>query len=344
MITRSELSNTQSLELKTGTTATWPIVAIAYTWALLELAGTAGTNCVLTSNGKSIKITLDANGKASVSLLPFIRDAVMAQHGIDNPFAFDDTDNVAANLMRGSLYVNIQEGNNDGENIPVRYIFGALDPNRAEVTDVYFDYDRNSGKQNWGSIERTSLWTGSTPTNFENNYVNLHTIVGGTAVDFTTPLDVVNYYGKTIVFSTVTYHFLMDTRTQNVMRLRWMDEAGNINERKFTLAGKSYGAAIGESWRRPHATHEIDNYKYYPGRDEWRTIEAAESYTVGDDNLPMCYYDWLKTIASAPFVVAQINGYWQRCNVDCSLEVDPRKSTFSITITLAVPTPDIQQF
>lgn len=339
---RQEISNTQTDKLPSGALIEWPLVAIAYTYAMLRVTGaTANTAITLASGGKSVTITTDTNGAANVSLLPFIRDAVFTAGALANPFAFVDADPVAANTMRGRLWLTITDDSQDPYNILVPYIFGAADP-RQEVTDVWWDYDPND--ENWGSYESTSQWSGGQPTNFDNNWVNLSTIVGGTVLDFSTPLDSVNYYGDKVVFSTINYHFRFDRRTQNVLRLRWLDSFGNINERKFTAAGWSASAGMGDAWAHPHDTNTLDKWGYYRGRDQWATIEATDTITIGDDALPIEMYDSLKTIASAPFVTAKIGGFWQKVVAAATFEADPRKTTFSATITLTIPSPTIQEF
>ena len=339
---RQEINNTQTDKLPSGANIEWPLVAIASTYAMLRVTGaTAGTAITLASGGKSVTITTDANGAANVSLLPFIRAAVFAAGALANPFAFDDTDPDAANMMRGRLWLRITDDSQDPFDILVPYIFGAADP-RQEVTDVWWDYDPND--ENWGSYESVNQWVNGQPTHFDVNLVNMAQIVGNTTLDFSTPLDSVNYYGDKVVFSSVTYHFRFDRRTQNVMRLRWLDSFGNINERKFTTAGVSATAGMGDAWAHPHDTNVVDRWGYYRGRDQWATIEQSDTITIGDDALPIEMYDSLKTIASAPFVAAKIGGIWQKVVAAATFEADPRKTTFSATITLTVPSPTIQEF
>ena len=124
----------------------------------------------------------------------------------------------------------------------------------------------------------------------------------------------------------------------------FMPRFGNINERKFTTAGVSASAGMGDAWAHPHDTNVVDRWGYYRGRDQWATIEATDTITIGDDALPIEMYDSLKTIASAPFVTAKIGGFWQKVVAAATFEADPRKTTFSATITLTIPSPTIQEF
>ena len=119
---------------------------------------------------------------------------------------------------------------------------------------------------------------------------------------------------------------------------------GNINTRKFVVGGRSHGASTGSTWQRYHTYKEIVD-GYDRGRDEWAEMTAAETLTVGDDSIPMTHYNWLKSLASTACADVFVDGAWTRCNINgATIECDPRKATFSVSLTLAMPTDDVQQF
>ena len=92
-------------------------------------------------------------------------------------------------------------------------------------------------------------------------------------------------------------------------------------------------------------TDAYDVYKSSLGKSASAGAKGTMTITVGDDCIPMTHYDWLKTIASSAVVEAYIGGAWTRCNLGgASVECDPRKAQFSVSLTLVVPTDDVQQF
>ena len=341
-------ANLQTQTLADGVVASAPLVALAYSYAVLSFEGNAthaGNKITIAVGGKSITITLDADGCAEFSLLPFIRDAVLTADTLDNPLYCATGANFQQNNFRGYIDVVVTETGQSPVTIRVNYIFGNYAPKGELVTDVWLDYDANG--ESWCNVDTASNYNANgVPVDFEDNWCNVNEIVDeDPAGDFVLPLDVAWYYGKDdIVFSTVNYHFHYDCRSENVVKVRWLDANGNINTKKFTLAGRSHGGASSGAWQRPHPYKEIA-LGYDRGRDEWRSITANETITIGDDGISMNRYGWLKTLASSAAVEAYMGGVWVRCNMgDATLECDPRKSTFSATFALIVPTDDVQQF
>ena len=342
------IPNTQTQILGSGVVATAPLVALAYSYAVLSFEGNsthAGNKIVVACGDYSMTITLDSEGTAQFSLLAFIRNAVLSSGVLDNPLYCDSGADFQQNNYRGYIDVVITEEGQSPITIRVNYIFGNYAPKGEEVTDLYFDYDPDG--ETWCNVDSASHYTSAgLPTDMEDNWCNINEILEDTPTgDFYIPLEVAWYYGKDdIVFSAINYHFRYDCRSENVMKVRWLDANGNINTRKFTVAGRSHGASSGDSWQRPHAYKEIA-LGYDRGKDEWANMTANETITLGDDCIPVKQYDWLKTLASSAVVEAFIGGVWTRCNLgDVTIECDPRKEVFSATITLVVPTDDVQQF
>lgn len=341
-------ANIQSQILLDGVVASAPLVALAYSYAVLTFEGNvshSGNKIEVECEGKSIVVTLNQYGEAELSLVPFIRDAITFRGVLDNPLYCDDTAEQQQNGFRGRIMLSITEAGRAPVAMGIHYIFGNYAPKGEKVTDLYFDYDANGGT--WVNVDDISNYSGAgVPTAFEENWCDINKIVESEpSGDFVMPLLVAWYYGKDdIEFDTINYHFRYDCRVDDVLKVRWLDTNGNINTRKFTLAGRSHGGSTSASWQRPHSTKEI-NLGYYRGKDEWANISANETMTIGDDMIPMQHYDWLKTLASSAVVEAFLGGVWVRCNVgDASMDCDPRKATFSTTLTLVLPTDDVQEF
>ena len=341
-------ANTQSQILADGVVATAPLVALAYSYALLTFEGNsthAGNNITIACGGYSITVTLDADGYGELSLLPFIRNAVLASQVLDNPLYTEEGAENVDNGFRGYIDITMTETNQSPMAMRVYYIFGNYAPKGEMVTDLYFDYDANG--ETWCNVDDAANYTASgVPTAFETNWFNINEIVESVPTgDFVMPLMVAWYYGgDDIQFNTINYHFRYDCRVDNVIKVRWLDTDGNINTRKFGISAQSHGASTSSTWQRPHAIKEIVD-GYDRGKDEWATLTPKESITIGDDCIPMTHYNWLKGLASSAIIEAYMGGVWVRCNRgDITFECDPRKAQFSASLTLTLPTDDVQQF
>ena len=340
--------NLQTQILQDGVVASSPLVALAYSFAVLTFEGNAthaGKKIEVECGGHSLTVALDSEGQAELSLVPFIRNAVLTSTVLDNPLYCESGATFQQNNFRGFVDVTITEAQQTPVTMRLHYIFGNYAPKGELVTDVYLDYDANG--ETWANVDSAANYNANgAPIDFEDNWCEVSQIVEDEPTgDFVLPIDVAWYYGKDdIYFSTVNYHFRYDCRSDKVMKVRWLDANGNINTRKFSFAGQSHGASVSNAWQRPHNVKEIV-LGYDRGKDEWANITATENITIGDDAIPITHYDWLKTIVSSPVVEAFMGGVWVRCNISNStLQCDPRKAKFSITLSLVVPTDEIQQF
>lgn len=341
-------ANTQSQILPDAAVATAPLVALAYSYAVLEFEGNsthAGNKIAVACNGHTITITLNTDGEASLSLVPFIREDVVLNNTLDNPLYCDSSATTQSNGYRGHIDVTITEENQTPTTMRIYYIFGNYAPKGELVTDLYFDYDPDG--ETWVNLDDVANYSNTgVPNTFEENWCDINKIVESEpSGDFVMPLLIAWYYGKDdIQFNTINYHFRYDCRVDNMLKVRWLDTNGNINTRKFVKAGRANGVSSSGSWVRPHNYKEIvDGYNF--GKDEWQNLTASESVTIGDDNIPMTHYDWVKTLGSSACVAAFVDGAWTRVNLgDAKLEADPRKATFTATFTLVLPTDDVQQF
>ena len=341
-------ANSQSQILASNVVANAPLVALAYSYAVLEFEGNsthAGNKIAVACNGHTITVTLNNDGEAQLSLQPFIREAVLLNGTLDNPLYCDDTATTQDNGYRGYIDVTITETNQTPTTMRIYYIFGNYAPKGELVTDLYFDYDADG--ETWVNVDDATNYTASgVPNGFEGNWCDINKIVESEpSGDFVMPLLVAWYYGKDdIQFSTINYHFHYDCRIDNVLKVRWLDNNGNINTRKFTIGSRTHGASVGSTWQRPHNDKEII-LGYDRGKDQWNEYTPTETITIGDDCIPIAQYNWLKSIASSAVVEALMDGVWVRCNINgASIECTPKKEQFSATLTLVLPTDDVQQF
>lgn len=342
------VSNSQSVTLLDGVIATAPLVALAYSFAVLTFEGNAshaGNKIFVECNGNTITIVLDQWGQGELSLVPFIRDAIKQAGTLSNPLYCDSQSDTQSNGFRGSIALSITEDGRDPVAMDVNYIFGNYAPKGQLVTDLYFDYDASGGT--WVNVDDVANYDANgNPTDFEDNWCNINEIVATEPTgDFVLPMLVAWYYGKdNIQFANINYHFRYDCRVDNMAKVRWLDQNGNINTRKFVVAGTSTGASAGSSWTIPHNTKEIVD-GYDRGKDRWAELEAKETITMGDDAIPITHYNWLKTLACSPCIEVYLGGAWTRVNLgDVTIECDPRKALFSASLTLVLPTDDVQQF
>ena len=344
--TPMSVNNSQSIALASGLSVTAPLVALAYSWAMLHLDGNssmAGKKVTITCGGASVVVTLDDSGHGKMSLTPFIRNEIKANGVLVNPLYCDDNASYQQNGFRGSMVVTIQEEDEAPQAMNVFYVFGNYAPQGERVTDLYFDYDANG--VTWCNIDSVSNYSGGTPISFEQNWWNVdEALEDAPSGDFTLTLPVAWFYGSGIWMDNIVYHFRYDCRDTGVVKLRWLDTDGNVNQRKFTVASKSFGSTAGDGWKIPHDDKELE-LDYNHGADVWREIVAAETLTVGDDCIPIEQYDWLKSATSAPVAQVYLGGIWVKCDIaDASVTIERKKSTFSITLTLALPVDDVQQF
>lgn len=343
-------SNQVTEALTSGILVTMPVVALAYSYAVLEFRGTAndaGAAIDVICGGSTVGITIAPDGKAQVSLVPFIRADIASRGVLEDPLSVGGLSAFTDNGFRGYIDVDIEEAEGTAATYRIYYIFGNYSPRGAAVTDVWLDYDAYGG--NWCAVDAATHYTaaGAPTSDTKKNWCNIDSVLSSVpAGDFYTPIPVAWYYGDgNVRFSVVNYHFRYDCRTDNVVKVRWLDTDGNYNSRKFTAAGRSHGASAGDSWQRPHYKKTLPGGGYYAGRDEWTELTSSETLTIGDDNIPMEHYNWLKAIASSAAVEAYLGGAWVRCNLNgAAVECDPRRSVFSVTLALVLPADDVQQF
>lgn len=331
-----------------------PSIALAFGFCKVVFDGDSyvgGQSFRLTMGDYSIDVTLDTYGKGEVSLLPFIRVHIASQ-GVQNlPLKTDASLSVVTSAEHNYFTLEIKDlATGTTSNFVIYYIYGT---NVLEyVTDKYINLNTGDVLGTWQTLEYyANNNANGTPVDADNwrdcNY-NLNRHIADPSQP--TQLAVTIYRGSSIVNTLVTYHFIEDCRVANMRAVKWLDSRGGVNIRKLTFAGENLGAVKSNAYNRPQTDLNISNGDYYCGDDKWETLQPARTITLGDDSIPNELYDWLKELVTSPVVElwsGAVNGAgkWLRCNLgDVTLERDPRKNTFSLTLSLAVPAYAVQQF
>ena len=328
--------------LTSGTRLYSPKIAVA-SYCVLEFDGSslqAGEVRFITVGGNTVKVVLDANGKAKLSLMPFMRADAAANNLQNNPCA-------STNYWRGSLSVGVSEpASYDTETtLTIYYILGDCPPRKVAVTELWRTYNMGVGANyNVLAVDWADHYTSGVP----NSLVSFRSCWDDAASWLTKPendnditCEVQQVNAGQIVSGNIVYHFTTDKRTENIIQVRWIDQRGDLNTRKFTLGGDNYDAAASGAYQRPHDVKSIVSNTYYAGRDEWANITPQRTLTFGDDAIPMGQWEWLNSLASSQVVEYYADGIWKRCNItESGMERDPRKASFNVSFKISVPTDE----
>lgn len=351
------INNNLSVTLGTYSTLDYPAIAIAFGYCALRFSSTnsahdAGNVHTLTMGDYSIKVTLDQYGKAEVSLLPFIR-AYMASQNVQNlPLETDATNTSEDNAMRGVFNIAVSEANTSTteETIKIHFIYGTNQLER--ITDKYINYNTNDSLKTWQTFNEYSGNDAHGVPSDDDDWIACNVNINLTypSAGATLQMAEAQYIGDKIVNGIVNYHLIEDCRANGVKAVKWLDKYGGINIRKLTFAGVTTKATHSDAYNRPHIDRNVANGNYYAGDDMWETLTPTTTYNLGDDSIPMELYDWLSGLVTSPVVEmwsgdVKGTGKWLRCNIgDVTIERDPRKATFSLSLSLIVPNDMIQQF
>lgn len=344
-------TNQAKITLASGVGVEYPIIATAYSWAMLVFSGStanAGEQLTITCGGKSVVLTLDSDGKGELSLLPFIRDDVYTRCALIDPLGVVTGKPRCDNPMRGVLDITIGE-----QSVKIYYLFGCASP-FAPQGDVWLTYDEDSVM----SIDEDTSFSGITPTssvewiaNVRNTwrYLASQGIALGTGIDVEARIVSVMLYGDTTIDRITTYHMRYDCRVgDNIVRVRWIDHYGNINERKLCLGSDSAGAARADAYATPHNVKVVTslNDPYWHGNDQWQEVAPTRSINVGDDAIPIEQREWLATLVQSSMVAVNLgDDVWRKVQLaDSTLETDQRRATFDLSLTLQLDAPAAQQF
>lgn len=336
-------NNTNTTTLTAGELTT-PIVALAFSYAMATFANcTAGAKIKLSCNSKSIDVVINSNGTANVSLLPFIKDDMAAR--LERPIG-----NISTNFMRGQLSIAVSNEDSDTTDVTVAvfYIYGDCAPRAVYATEQWCDLNSDSDNYSPFYLDLATNYTNGVPNTlaaFQNCWAN-----GSTITPFYNGMvyTCIRFYGDKIVQDNITFNVNTDCRTMPyIRRVRWIDSNGNLHCRKLVFAEEAEGGTVGDSYQRPHDVKAIANGSgnYDRGSDTWANITATRQVTLGDESIPIERYDDLKELATSPIVEMYEQGAWTRCNVTgFTVERDPRKASFNLTVTLQAPTYTVQEF
>lgn len=333
-------TNKDSTSLASGTLVTYPIIAVG-SFCVVTLEGSsllAGEVRNITIGTNTIKVVLDSNGKGEFSLLPFMRVDALANNIQRRP--------CASNQWRGQLTMTISEPDSSDveKTIDVFYILGDCPPQKAMTTDVWRTYNVDSLDFNMVAVDWATHYTSGVPNSlvlFKANWDNASGWVSPPTTDKVVTFNVIQVCADKIYEGSLNYHFTADSRTEDVVQVRWIDADGNISSRKFTKGGESYGGGVSSSYKRPHSTKVLVLNSYDYGDDEWQNFTPQRTLTIGDDAITAGQWDWLCSLATSRSVEIYEDGIWKRCSISSnSMERDPRKAVFSFSLTLVLPTAD----
>ena len=343
------VGNHQSATTSSGVDVYAPLVALAYSYALLTIDGgvaAAGKRVTVECGDDSVTVTLNDRGAAELSLLPFIRAAVLANGALEAPLYMDAGKMSTPSPYRGLMSVGVTDFDGNRVGLPVWYIFGNFSPALRHPMDYYYDFDPYGETYCPIDIATNYAVNGEPLSDFDRAWVDVNQLVSEQPTgDFVMVIPTAHYNGNDAYsLDNRNFHFRYDCRTTNVIKLRWLDTNGGINSRKFTKTDRSRGAAAANQWQRQHAFKEVDEF-YDRGSDTWADISATETLKIGDDGIAIRQFDWLKSLVSSPAVEAKFGNTWTRVQVsESSMTCDERRSVFSMSLTLVLPVDDVQQF
>lgn len=318
-----------------------PIIAVE-SYCNLGFDGCASqSHRTVTVGDNSVTVTIGSDGKANVSLLPFIRNDIKSRSVQESPFT---------RSWRGSLSVQISSADSSAvaTTITIFYIFGYFHASNAMDSDVWLTYNSAAGDYNVVGVDWGDHYTNGVP-----NDLGTFRGIGSDPSEWVSPptegsvftFQVQQVAAGRIYNDDRNFHFALDCRDEGIVQLRWIDADGYPNTRKFALSLEQNGAAVSNTYRILHKEHAIVNNTYDFGRDEWGDIEAQHTLTIGDDAIPQNQWAWLKGLVTSQCVEMYDGGVWRRVNISSpSMERDPRKHTFNFSITIVVFADEIQEF
>lgn len=353
-------------EFGDGITLRMPSVAMAFSFAWCELTDTTGEvdSIEITGNGVTETRTLH-DGKAMISLLPFIRSAMSLDGDLfPNLSAVSPTASKSAFNRDIELYMAVKDANGDimadtEQSIPA--IYGGTDAVGAYADEQWITYSQPDAQYN----PCVSYSLGST-TNITMSYLSpmFGISVNATGTLSNLPLSIIMRADAPDMFTAtlsrayringdertqvnnVKLHVIQDKRTMNVLQLRWIDTEGKVNYRQFAKGEYSESASTQSTYERAKYNRQYNEHGVDLGNDQWqnKTITAMQSF--GDDALPMSQYKWLASLCGASIVeLYKGAGKWQRVNIqDTVLAVDTRKHLFNFSGTIVLPNVEGQQW
>lgn len=351
------VENKRTINLVGNARCIVPCVALATSWAVLSITGAvAGTSYTISCSGQAVKLTIGSDGTAKMLLTPFMAQAVAGAY--DCPLPTDGSSTKIENKWRGILLVTVATGSQSID-IDIPFIYGGANPNR-QVQERYIDYIAEGNLGTWVTLDLAEWFNadGTLDSRHKDDWLasnfNLNRYLDPAPTgDTIEQINVAMYNRGSIVFAPLVLHLHYDCREENTMLVKWLDAQGGINVRRFTFAGESEGGVTDSSYTRHHWTREKlevgDNY--WAGLDKWAQRTATKQITLGDDNIEQDQFSWVASLVQSSSVevwaeTSKGEYLWQRCNVaDSTVERDPRKSVFSVTLTLELaPIYNPQQF
>ena len=333
-----------NLTMLTNGRVEYPIIAVGSYCVLQFSQCTAATKRTITVGTNSVTVTVGSDGTVNLSLMPFIRSDIQSRNVQGKPFTTS---------WRGELSVAVSnaDANTTDKTLTIYYIFGYFHPAKDLDADVWVTYNSAVGDYNVLAVDNASHYNGSgVPTslaNFRAIDVDPSQWVTPPSEGSVETISVQQVASSQMFSNQRNYHFTLDCRTENIINVRWIDENGYPNTRKFTCNEEARGAAVADTYLKPHINHTFVSgvIPYDYGRDEWGTIEGSRTLTVGDDVIPQNQWNWIKGLITSQCVEILEDGAWRRVNVSGgAMTRDPRRATFNFSVKLVTFTDDIQIF
>lgn len=305
------------------------------------------------------------NGKAMISLLPFIRSAISLD-GNMFPNASSMTPSATRSAFNNDLTLSVAIKDFSGAvvadtELQVPAIYAGTDAVGAYADERWVTYSKPDSQY----VPCVSYSLGST-TNIILSYVSQEFGIAVTAQGILSnlPLPIMVTANAPKSFTAtlnrayringdervrvndVKIHIVQDLRTMNVLQLRWIDTEGKVNYRQFAKGEYSESTTTQSTYERVKYNRSFNEYGVDLGNDQWqnKTITCIQSF--GDDAIPMEQYKWLASLCGASIIELYLGaGKWQRVNIqDTALAVDTRKHLFNFNGTIVLPNVEGQQW
>ena len=351
-------------EFGDGITLQLPSVAMT-NFAWCELVDTTGNivSIDVTMGDLTERRTLH-NGKAMISLLPFMRSA-MSLDGDMFPNLPSITPNASRSAFNKDLNLSIAINDADGiyadTELVVPAIYGGTDAFGVYAEERWITYSKPDAQ--YVPCVSYSLDSSTNITlSYMSSQFGIAVTATGTLSNLPLPIMVtasapnaftatlnkahrINGDNRTQV-NDVKLHIVQDKRTMNVLQLRWIDTEGKVNYRQFAKGEYSESTSTQSTYERAKYNRQFNEHVVDIGNDQWQNKTITCMLSFGDDAIPMEQYKWLASLCGASIIELYLGaGKWQRVNIqDTALAVDTRKHLFNFNGTIMLPNVEGQQW
>ena len=340
-------------QIATGITATTPDIAMAFSFAWMTVTDTNSADAMATSikvERRTLVETYDmgSSGKLQISLLPIIRNE-MATAG--TYFAPD-----AVSPLAGSITIRVTAYNGKSvlgmANITVPYIFGASSIATDMAGDRHITYNDAIPESAFSALFDTAngsefSWDGSAYgyTKHGNKVMasvklsHMPTALTSYTITSTTCK---GYTRGTLANAPLRIHVTKDTRTANIVAVRWIDQFGGENYRAFATGTKGVAGKTSTSFARFAYNRDLVG-GVDVGNDTYNSKTLTRTLTFGDDAVPAGQFDWVASLAASSMVEIKVGVIWTRCKVsDSTVAMSSDRHIFNCSFTTTFDSEDTQ--